>query len=222
MEQILDAAVQMRRHAPRVIRKVSPSSKAPGGAPSSHPPAPYLANLSRGPRASTPASAPNSAKRRCGHRWARDVAKPWPWVRREGATAAPPSSCHKTQSVPAGPSGPSARPRCGTLGSVPVTAPRAWWRLLPKPRLPAGEPRPTGPRALPRARGTWLRLHHPGCQQQSYFQGKDSQVVTWNLASRCSNKCFRRTWSQKLFRWTSNLKKKKKKPCRICWKGQCP
>nr|CAI9699464.1 unnamed protein product [Rangifer tarandus platyrhynchus] len=106
----------MRRHAPRVIRKVSPSSKAPGGAPSSHPPAPYLANLSRGPRASTPASAPNSAKRRCGHR-AVCASSLWdPGVRSsystESLVAPPPQTPPaRRRATPNGSPGTAARPR---------------------------------------------------------------------------------------------------------------
>lgn len=150
MGQILDAAVQMHGHAPRVVREVShPPPKAQVAPLSSHPPAPYLANLSRGPRASTPASAPKlrqaslaatggtktslSLGRRCGQ---------------EGATSAPPSSYHKTVRF-CQPFRVVARPRHRTPGSFPVITPRTWWLLLSKPRPPAGKLRPTCPRTLP-------------------------------------------------------------------------
>ena len=59
MGRVLDAAVKMHRHAPRVIREVSPP---PPKAQVAHlrrlTPAPYLADLSRRPGASMPASAP--------------------------------------------------------------------------------------------------------------------------------------------------------------------
>ena len=79
-------------------------------------------------------------------------------------------------------------------------------------RAPGGAPSQTAParRRASVSAGTAARRDlaeapPPGVPPAAvYFQGTDSRAVTWNLASRCSNKCFRRAWSQKLFRWTSN------------------
>lgn len=133
--------------------------------------------------------------------WAGDVATPWPWV--------PARRCPRSASVL--PSRDSVR-SCWPLRSArPAVAPgvRASYSTE-RPVAPPSQTAPARRRATPSvsagtaARRDLAEAPAPGGPAAVYFRGTDSRAVTWNLASRCSDKCFRRTWSQKLFRWTSN------------------
>lgn len=193
-----------------------PSSKGPSGAPElpsaralPGQPFPGTKSIHASVSTQTPPSIAGC------HRWDKDFTKPWPWVRAR--------RCHRSSSILLSQDSPflvALQGRCASSLQDPgVLSSYNSESLVAPPSQTPPTCRKTTPNLSPdtavRPAVSSLRLHHPGCQQQSYFQGKDSQVV--NLESRISllqNLVIPETLQMDL--------QKKKCLVGVCWKRQCP